>query len=197
MRLGTAVVRSVAFTVAAQQLAKSEELRPVLHEVNQLWVHTIEVASWSYSLAKYSGKVRPDEALFAGMMQDIGKLCIIAKAAKYARLLDNRAVFFDIVQTWQRYAATRVLQAMGVNYDVISHTTEARLYQGSIPPTTMEEIVEVSNLLTTSKNPFSSIDEEVKNFMLQQLKGRFEHGNFEMLLSDMAEERHKAVNLLK
>ena len=168
MRLGCSIVRSVAFAVATKQLVEGEDLRTVRSTVSELWNHSMTQASWAHTLALYSKTISADEALFAAMLQNIGKFYVISKAVK---LTTDRELILECAQQWHLFASARLLDALGV--DVQLKTTATRLYKGSTPPSSLAEIVQCSALLSDDQNPLSLADYDVYLFVRTALQEKF------------------------
>src|SRR5690606_24603694 len=71
-RIGLSALRCLAFAVAAEQLAQDHRSRQMRLVASGLWMHSVDVAAWSYAFARHLRTVSPDTAMLAGMMVDIG-----------------------------------------------------------------------------------------------------------------------------
>ena len=168
MRLGCSVVRSVAFATATKQLIDGEDLRVVRYTVSDLWKHSMTTASWAHTLATYSKAGNPDEAMFVGMVQNIGKFYVLSKIVK---LTSDRALILECVQQWHQYAAIRLMDALGVKIQIKRATST--VYHGSIPPTSFVEILQCATVLSELQNPISNCDSDVATFLMESLEQRF------------------------
>lgn len=190
MRLGCSVVKSVAFAVATKQLAEGEELRAVRKTVTELWKHSITTATWAHTLALHAKSYSPDEALFVGMLQNIGKFYVISKAVKFTK---DRELILDCAHQWHLFASARLLDALGVNVQVRSAAT--MLYKGTTPPTSLVEIIQCAALLSDDQNPLSLSDYEVHMFIRTALQEKL--GDEYDLLMDLAlSEYTKSIQVL-
>jgi HD-like signal output (HDOD) protein len=88
-RIGLSALRCLAFAVAAEQLAQDHRSRQMRLVASGLWMHSVDVAAWSYALARHLCTVRPDTAMLAGIMIDIGQFFLLARAADYPALEEN------------------------------------------------------------------------------------------------------------
>ncbi len=89
-RLGMVQVRNLVTAFLVSQLFHSRF--PALRQrVAVLWSHSVQVAAISHVLALRFTDFKPDEAMLAGLIHDIGKLPIIAKAEKHPELANNPA----------------------------------------------------------------------------------------------------------
>jgi HD-like signal output (HDOD) protein len=72
---------------------------PALRErMRLLWSHSSHVAAISHVLAKRYTRLKPDEAMLAGLVHDIGKLPIIAKAENFPKLATNEPALDGIIE---------------------------------------------------------------------------------------------------
>jgi HD-like signal output (HDOD) protein len=89
-RIGMEAVRSVSFAVAMEQLLGSRKMAPFERLSQRLWEHTIHVAALSRVLARNQGRINPDEAMFAGLVHDIGVFYLLSRAANFPELIEDR-----------------------------------------------------------------------------------------------------------
>jgi HD-like signal output (HDOD) protein len=148
MRLGTNLVRAIAYSTSAQQIARADSLRPIMSEILQLWSHTIETSCWAYTLSLHYGVGSPDEALLCGFFQDLGKLCLLVKAAERPKVLANKAAFIALVKKWHMYVETNIMQALNMGHLVVNSVPIV------IPPQDIKQVVSVASLLAEGKDPF-------------------------------------------
>jgi HD-like signal output (HDOD) protein len=81
-RIGHDNIRAAALAYASAQLQRAPELAHIRPQLEACWREGIRVASLAHSLAKETRCVRADEAMLAGLLHNIGKLYIIARAPK-------------------------------------------------------------------------------------------------------------------
>lgn len=75
-RLGLRTTRNLVIAFSLKNLMKSEN--PATKKlIHHNWLQSIKVSSISYTLAKLTKKVDPDEALLAGLLHNIGMLPIL------------------------------------------------------------------------------------------------------------------------
>lgn len=145
-RLGMLTVRNLVSSFLIRNMFHTRY--PALKQrMLSLWNHSAQVAAISFVLANKYTELKPDEAMLAGLIHDIGKLPIIAKAEEYPGLVKNPAsldVVLDklharlgkvIVQAW-RFAPEFVtavaehenLQYEGEGIDLVDVVTVANLH---------------------------------------------------------------------
>jgi HD-like signal output (HDOD) protein len=81
-RIGHDQIRAAAWTYATAQLRRASTYAAIRPQLERLWQQSVQVAALAFSMAKESRRVRPDEALLAGLLHNIGEVYIVARAAK-------------------------------------------------------------------------------------------------------------------
>lgn len=81
-RIGHDHIRAAALAYANAQLQRAPELLHIRSQLEACWRDGIRVASLAQSLAKETRCVRTDEAMLTGLLHNIGKLYIIARAPR-------------------------------------------------------------------------------------------------------------------
>lgn len=83
-RIGHDSIRAAALAYATAQLRHAGDLAHIRADLEKLWQEGVRVAALAHAMAKESHQMRPDEALLAGLLHNIGKVYIIARAPKGA-----------------------------------------------------------------------------------------------------------------
>jgi HD-like signal output (HDOD) protein len=81
-RIGHDQIRAAAWTYATAQLRQAPTYAAIRPELERLWQQSVQVAALSFTMAKESRRVRPDEGLLAGLLHNIGEVYMVARAAK-------------------------------------------------------------------------------------------------------------------
>ena len=100
MRVGINNARVLALAVIGDQMATAAEFAPVWRLAEQLWRHTLDVASLAYAIALQLDGVSPDTALLAGMVHDIGQFFLLARVHAYPELLQEQDEMSEFILTW-------------------------------------------------------------------------------------------------
>ncbi|NNF15717.1 MAG: HDOD domain-containing protein [Gammaproteobacteria bacterium] len=120
-RLGHDQIRSSAMSFAMKNLMDSRtvtELKPFLTE---LWNHSIQVAAIAYALGQRTAGVKPDEAMFVGLVHDIGKLYILTRIESYPDLCSCSDTMDHIMNDWHTSIGKSILE----NWDFPEHVQHA------------------------------------------------------------------------
>lgn len=197
MRVGAAAVRSLALVVSTAQLAHAERLGLARGYAAQLWDHSIDVASWAFALAKQMGQAKPDEAMLAGMLHDIGQFYLLAKAADYPALLDRQQELSDVILSWHKPVSRAVLESLGVPEEIQDAIDDPEIYGGSIPLSALSDVLFVANLAAETPNPLSLQQENQRNGLLEAATFGMPAEQLAALTLAAAEERRKALTALR
>src|SRR5687767_6517501 len=81
-RIGHNNVRTAAVSFAIAQLRRASELKHISKELEALWQEATTVASLAYAVASRTS-VNADEAMLAGLLHNVGKIYILARAQKH------------------------------------------------------------------------------------------------------------------
>jgi HD-like signal output (HDOD) protein len=83
-RIGHDSIRAAALAYATAQVRHAADLAHIRTDLERFWQEGIRVAALAHAMAKESQLMRPDEALLAGLLHNIGKVYIIARTPKDA-----------------------------------------------------------------------------------------------------------------
>lgn len=129
-RMGTGSVQNVVTAFLVKQLFSAKHI-VLKKQLAKIWQHSTHVAAISHILASVCSDVSPEEAMMAGLMHDIGKLPIIAKATKIPNLDKNMGIVeavlaklhttlgATIMSTWEfpEYIVTAVAEHENIERD--------------------------------------------------------------------------------
>lgn len=137
VRVGMEAVRTVSFAVAMEQLLKSKQMQPFEGISQRLWVHTSHVAALCRVLAKRLAKINGDEAMFAGLVHDLGVFYLMSRAANFPEFLADKAELHALLVGWHDNIGHALLSALGSPESILE---AVQMHE------TDREIVEVKNL---------------------------------------------------
>jgi putative nucleotidyltransferase with HDIG domain len=146
MRVGFNAVRSTAAAVAVQQVRASKDLAPFAAEAERAWKHTLDVAAIAYVLARALTQLNPDEALFAGLVHDIGRFYLLSRAARYPELVEHRDELESIVAEWHPSIGEAILQGQGLPEPLVAAVANHEVGDYHFPPKTLTDVVTLANL---------------------------------------------------
>jgi len=114
LRVGMEAVRTVSFAVAMEQLLKSRQMQPFEKISQRLWEHTAHVAALSRVLARRIAKINGDEAMFAGLVHDLGVFYLLSRAANFPDLIADRTELHALLVGWHDNIGHALLSALGM-----------------------------------------------------------------------------------
>ncbi|HWS13237.1 MAG TPA: HDOD domain-containing protein [Rhodocyclaceae bacterium] len=153
LRVGFAAVRTTAVAVAMEQLVASKDLDAFRQTSQTVWQHSLDVAAISYVLARKLTKLNPDEAMFAGLVHDIGHFYLMSRASKYPELTEHSEELGPLLQEWHASVGHAVLDALGLPEGILKAVDEHELPNYSMPPRNMSDVLIAANVLTRTPNP--------------------------------------------
>ena len=83
-RIGHDSIRAAALAYATAQVRHAAELAHIRSDLERFWQEGVRVAALAHAMAKETRLMRPDEALLAGLLHNIGKVYIIARTPREA-----------------------------------------------------------------------------------------------------------------
>jgi putative nucleotidyltransferase with HDIG domain len=152
-RVGFETVRSVAVAVAMDQLRVADEMRKYAQRAEVAWSHSLQVAALSYVLAQKITRMNPEEALFAGLVHDIGYFYLLARATHYPELDADPAALDDVIADWHAPIGQTVLHSFGLSDATLAAVAEHENGHYKMPARTLADIVTLANLVAAQTNP--------------------------------------------
>lgn len=111
-RIGHNNVRTAAVAFAIAQLRRASELRTIAHELERVWQEATLVAALSYSIASRC-QVNADESMLAGLLHNVGKLYILARANRHGGLFSDPPVLAQIMRDWHANIGKAIVENWG------------------------------------------------------------------------------------
>ena len=147
-RLGFDMVRSAAVAVAMEQLLLGREYRDIRAELERLWRHSVAVSALAHVLARDFPALNRDEALLGGLMHDIGRLYIRARARDFPGLAADADELEALAAAWHTGVGRAILEKWGFSEAVCAaaegHHDDC---SGASGPATLTDLVWVANWL--------------------------------------------------
>lgn len=159
-RMGATMTRNLVTSIAMEQMfqATSDVTDKYLRD---LWEHSLQVAAISNALCRQFTKLKPDEALLAGLVHDIGALPIISRAEDIPELLNNEALLAHVIEQAHPMIGEAILKKWNFTPELImvaaEHENVARTHAGNADYT---DLVIVANLEShaNTKHRLGNID---------------------------------------
>lgn len=148
-KLGFAMVRNAAISVAMQQMFHTKDLGNLASRIKELWEESTKVAAAAYVIAKSLTKLNPDEAFLAGMLHNIGKVYILTRAKDVPALAADPQLIAHVQDAWHGPIGKSIIEAWGFSAAQASaaegYRDFARVVDGPAPDLT--DIVQVARIV--------------------------------------------------
>jgi HD-like signal output (HDOD) protein len=120
-RIGHNNVRTAAVSFAISQLRRAGELKPIAKELEGFWHEATLVAALCHAVTIHRNDINPDEAMLAGLMHNIGKIYILARAHKHPDLFRDTEMLNSVMRDWQANIGKAIIE----NWGFSNHLAEA------------------------------------------------------------------------
>lgn len=186
-RVGMEAVRSVSFAVAMEQLLNSKKMAPFEALSKRLWEHTIHVAALSRVLARRLTKNSPDEAMFAGLVHDIGVFYLLSRAINFPELIADPAELHQLLVQWHADIGHALLAAMDLPDELLQAVQEHEIERPLSALKTPADVLLVANKLANLEHGWRNIAvaDAVDTSLIEQL---FEAAELQGLLAESADD---------
>ncbi|MDR0776125.1 MAG: HDOD domain-containing protein [Azonexus sp.] len=148
-RLGFEAVRTTSLAVAMDQMLKSCNLTAYDDIGRGAWEHSLQVAAIARVLARRIGRVKPEEAMLAGLVQNIGIFYLLFRAAEYAEYHDNREAILDLIHGWHASIGESLLHILGLPEHLTEAICDRDRRQDIEAPSSLRDILYFANLLAS------------------------------------------------
>jgi putative nucleotidyltransferase with HDIG domain len=144
-RLGVPQVRSLVTSLIMKQLYQSKS--PILKaRMQKLWEHSTEVAAISHVLARKFTKLKPDEAMLAGLIHDIGALPILVKAEQVPELANDETALNEVIGKLHASVGRIILEAWKFPAELVAVAALHEDLQRNSEQVDYVDVVMVANL---------------------------------------------------
>ncbi len=192
IRVGMEAVRTVSFAVAMEQLLKSKQMHAFEGISKKLWEHTSHVAALCRVLARKIAKINGDEAMFAGLVHDIGVFYLLSRAANFPEMVNDKVELHGLLVGWHDNIGHALLSALGSPESVLVAVQEHETDREIKDLKSLSDVLYVANKIAnrTSSWRDPELDGEVDTAMLDDI---FDAET----LSEIVEESQEEVQSLK
>jgi HD-like signal output (HDOD) protein len=155
LRVGYSNVHAIAASVAMAQLVVAKDMQPFLKRAEAVWRHSLDVAAIAFVLTSKLTKLNPDEALFAGLVHDVGRFYLLSKVSKYPELTTNLLALEAVVDEWHSPIGHAVLGTFGLTDSILKAVADHESTTYTRSPKTLSDVIIVANLLSKVPNPLN------------------------------------------
>ena len=118
-RMGFDSLRAAAVGFAMARLRSRDEFAAIEAQLTQLWLESLSFASTAAVVARNSGRMSPDTALFAALVAGVGRVYILTRASQHPKLLADPAAYRAVVREWHITIARALLESWHVAEEII------------------------------------------------------------------------------
>lgn len=147
VRMGMGMLRNVVTSFLVQQLFHTKYQR-LKERIAILWNHSVRVAAISHVLASKYTRFKPDEVMLAGLVHDIGKLPIIAKADDLPELVSNDKLMDELTFRLHAKLGKIIVDTWGFAPAMVTAVAEHENLQRDSEALDMTDIITIANLLS-------------------------------------------------
>ena len=158
-RLGITFTANLATGFAMEQMfqSTSESIDALLHET---WSHATKVASLSTSLARTRTRLRPDQAMLAGLTHAIGVLPVLAWAENDDRLAEDPKLLNTVIAEVHPELGAAILRSWEFPTELLTVPLQYCKYDRVNGRADYADVVMVANLCSYmgSDHPLAALD---------------------------------------
>jgi HD-like signal output (HDOD) protein len=119
-RIGLNMACSVTIAFAMSQLRRAETYKGIAPRLGKLWHEAAHLAAVSRVIARRFTTLNADTALLAGLLQCIGKLYLLTRAARYPSLVDDDVVIEQITSGYHLRVAQAILRNWDMDAEIVT-----------------------------------------------------------------------------
>ena len=160
IRVGFGAIRALAVNVALEQLAQMKELKPVLGLAREVLAHSVDVAALASVIARNMTRVNPDEALFAGLVHDIGRFYLLSRASRYPALDVRSADFATLQDEWHAAVGHAILSGLHVPEEIAEAVNQHEEPLVNPEPRNLASVLNIANRVSHGPNPLNNLTAE-------------------------------------
>jgi HD-like signal output (HDOD) protein len=160
VRVGFSSIRSLAIAVAIEQLMLQKEMGDHLDAARQLWQHSLDVAALSFVLARRLTRINPHEAMFAGLVHDIGYFYLLSRISRHPEVVRDREELARLLFEWHASIGHAVLSALEAPAAILDAVSHHEIPCDDKKPLTLAHLLQMANRLAEHRNPFAGAGED-------------------------------------
>lgn len=187
-RIGHNNVRTAAVAFAISQLRRAEELKPIKRQLEGLWHEATMVAALCHALAMRTPQINSDEAMLAGLIHNVGKIYILARAHRHEDLFANPDSMRFIMRDWQANVGKAIVE----NWGFAQHIADAVGEQEDLDRTA--GYADLTDVLTVAVLAATFVNDKEADLELNMQGVRafsrmgLDNAKFEQVMRDCVEE---------
>lgn len=153
-RLGMNAVRTAALAIAVSQLVRAKELVRFRELSQRLWEHSLHTAAAAEVITReLAPHLKPEEAMFAGLVHDLGAFYMLYRAAQYEELRERPDTVRHLIVQWHESIGESLLHALQLPEHIIEAVRDHDLPREAQlePPRKLQQVIYAANVLGGGK----------------------------------------------
>ena len=118
-RIGHNNVRTAAMSFAISQLRRADELKPIIKQLEELWHDSTMAAALCHAISTRAKGINSDEAMLCGLMHNVGKIYILARASKHPALFNDAVALQSVMRDWQANVGKAIVENWGFQSQIV------------------------------------------------------------------------------
>jgi HD-like signal output (HDOD) protein len=176
-RIGFNTLRALVSALVMKQIAGASKNPVIRSKINQLWEHSAQVAALAQVMSRRVTKCNPDNAMFAGIVHEVGGFYILSRAEEFPCLLepdDLNAPPLDndvnIVpntfierESHESIIGRAVLQNLNMPANILEAVEAVWFGMRAMPPETLGDVLLLANELAKTASPLDTRTDSASN----------------------------------
>jgi len=151
VRVGFGPIRTLAIALAMEQLVRSKSMGDYEEIARALWDRCVDVAAQSFVIARRLTRIDPHQAMFAGIVHNIGAFYLLARLAGTTDIVTGDDDLMQLIASWQVGIGHAVLSAMALPDDIVSAVAGQDAPFAGDTPTTLAQVLFIAIRLSQEK----------------------------------------------
>lgn len=153
-RMGSTVVRNIVTGIIMEQLYQPIKNPMLSRKLKALWLHSTKVAAISHVMARQYTKLKPDQAMFGGLIHDIGAIPVLSEAANIPELTADEELLNNLMHKIHNMVGTAILDMWNFPQELIEVVSEHEdLQRNSGSAIDYVDVITVANILSYIGTP--------------------------------------------
>jgi HD-like signal output (HDOD) protein len=157
--MGHSLVKTMVTSMAMEQIFQATH--PITEKYMQnIWTESTQVASIASAMASHFTKLKPDQAMLAGLVHNIGALPILNRAEEIPALLKDEGIFRSLLYRLSAPIGSTIMESWNFPEELVKVAKEHQNYQYNSEQIDYVDVVIVAKLqnLAGTDHPDAQID---------------------------------------
>lgn len=137
VRLGFDTTKQLVTIFSLREVFKTNNPK-LKYKISELWSHSTEVAAIAHVLATLTPGIKPEFAMLAGLIQDIGAVPILNYLERYPHIIKMDTRIDTIIDTLKQKIGTKMLESWGFHGDLVNVAGQSENWQYQSPGATAD-----------------------------------------------------------